>query len=218
MKPKLSPLYVEVPVGDRVMLPGAPTTGAEAEAARQLAERLEDLRLAAAILAGAAEKAENAIDATRYIRFVPLAAQRAWVRPLIAAREPLRRIIEACAALEDALAPELDEHRAGAPPVHLTIAAVEAARAALPDEKTLASIAVVSKTIVAVWPYAEALDRVAPAIAAMPSLPTAAPAAGDAPRPLTADELGERVGLGVSRAVVDRDPGDSVFEKPFSNL
>jgi hypothetical protein len=59
-----------------VMLPGAPVSGAEAEAARQLAERLDDVRIAAAILAGAAEKAELAIDATRYIRFVPIVAQR----------------------------------------------------------------------------------------------------------------------------------------------
>lgn len=100
MMPRL-PVPVEV---DPVLLPDAPPTGAEAEAARQLAERLEDVRLAAAILGGAAEKAEAAIDATRYIRFVPLAAQRAWVRPLIAALQPLRAIIEDCAAFEDVVA------------------------------------------------------------------------------------------------------------------
>jgi hypothetical protein len=87
-----------------VMLPGSPTTGAEAEAARELAERMDDVRIAAAILAGAAEKAELAIETTRYIRFVPIVAQREWVRPLIAARQPLQHVIESCAAFEDALA------------------------------------------------------------------------------------------------------------------
>jgi hypothetical protein len=149
------------------IFPGAPSKGTEAEAARQLAERLEDVRLAAAILAGAAEKAEAAIDATRYIRFVPLAAQRTWVRPLIAARQPLRAIIEDCAAFEDAIAgagtsaaaPGNTSTDVGEPTVYPTIAAVEATRAAMPDERTQATIALVSKTIAVVSPCVEAVER-----------------------------------------------------------
>jgi hypothetical protein len=40
-----------------------------------------------------------------------------------------------------------------------TIAAVEAARAAMPDAKTQATIALVSKTIAAVSPCVEAVER-----------------------------------------------------------
>lgn len=141
-----------------VVLPGSPTTGAAGGHARAIAERLEDVRVAAAILAGAALKAEVAIDATPHIAFVPLAAQRAWVRPLIAAREPLRLIIEACAAFEDALAPELDEHSVCAAAVHASIAAVEAVRAAMPDAKTQATIELVSKTHATVRQYADAAE------------------------------------------------------------
>jgi hypothetical protein len=167
---------------------------ARRQAARQLAERLEDLRLAAAILAGAAEKAEAAIDATRYTRFVPLVAQRAWVRPLIAARQPLRAIIEACGGFEDALAGAGESAAAhgnaspdvGEPAVHATVAAVEAARSAMPDVRTQATIALLAKTVAAVSPYDEAVGR--------------GPSAADSRCTLSALELSEleRVGLGDS--------------------
>ena len=87
-----------------VTLPGAPPMGAEAGAAQWFAERIEDVRVAAALLQAAGEHVDLAINTTPYIKFLPLAAQREWVRPLIEAREPLRRIVEACAAFEDVLA------------------------------------------------------------------------------------------------------------------
>lgn len=87
-----------------IVLPGAPTTGAEAAAAQQLAERADDVRLAAALLHGAAAQADLAFNTTKYIPFLPLEAQRAWARPLIASRAPLLAIIKACDAFEDVFA------------------------------------------------------------------------------------------------------------------
>jgi hypothetical protein len=84
-------------------LPGAPTMGAEAGAARWFAERLEDVRVAAALLQAAAEHVELAIlnEPSRFGRLVPA---QPWTRPVIAALEPLKRIGEACAAFEEAVA------------------------------------------------------------------------------------------------------------------
>ena len=213
--------YIPADAPDRVALAGAPTTGEAGEHARAIAERLGDMRVAVAILLGAAEKADSLISSRPefFGRLVPPSQARAR-----AAAQPLRRIIDACAAFEDALAAAGE----GAPPVEdsidegrladeASIAAARAAGAILPDERTLAAIAVVSKTIAAVRPVAEAVAQVAPAFKAMPSLPMVAmprlpplpplprvaPPA-DAPPMLSADELAEleRVGLGVSRAAL----------------
>ena len=92
------------PVIGPVTLPDAPTMGAEAGAAQWFAERLEDVRVAGALLPAAAEHVDLAVNTTRHIKFLPPEAQPRWVRRLIAAREPLQRIIEACAAFEDVLA------------------------------------------------------------------------------------------------------------------
>jgi hypothetical protein len=97
MMPRL-PAPVEV---DPVVLPGAPTTGAAVTHARSIIERLEDVRIAAAVLAGAAEQADLTIDASPYVAFVPILPARAWAKPAIAAVQPLRAIIEACAEFED---------------------------------------------------------------------------------------------------------------------
>jgi len=96
-----------------VVLPGAPTTGAAAAHARAIAERLEDVRLAAAILAGAAEKAEATIISSPYTVWAPTLPSRAWAKPAVAAVPPLRQIIEACAAFEDAIA---EGHELSPPP------------------------------------------------------------------------------------------------------
>ena len=87
-----------------ITLPGAPTIGAEAGPARWFAERLEDVRIAAALLQAAAEHVDLAVNTTRHIKFLPLAAQPEWVRRLIVMMEPLKRVIESCAAFEDVLA------------------------------------------------------------------------------------------------------------------
>lgn len=175
-------------------LPGAPTMGAEAGAARWFAERLEDVRVAAALLQAAAEHVDLAVNTTRYIKFVPLAAQRDWVRPLIAAMEPLQRIVESCTAFEDAVAgaqilpnemrdipadiarratfavpiareDQIVDRRVTRGAESVAIAAV-AAPVALPHEKTRERIAKAMATAEAAAPYIEAANRVAPALAA----------------------------------------------------
>jgi hypothetical protein len=95
MMPRL-PLSVDV---DAVVLPGAPTTGSAAAHARSIIERLEDVRIAAAMLAGAAEQADLTIDASPYVASALPA--RAWATPAIAAVPPLRAIIAACLSFED---------------------------------------------------------------------------------------------------------------------
>ena len=96
---------------------------------------LEDVRLASAILLAAASAAE-----------VELAA-RAWSPGVLAAARPLGKIIKACNELEAVLA--VPAHLPS-PATLKSIAAIEAARAAMPDERTQATIALVSKTIAAV--------------------------------------------------------------------
>jgi hypothetical protein len=105
---------------------------------------LEDLRLASAILLAAASAAEAEI------------ATHTWSPGVRAGASSVQGIIKACNAFETAITA----------PVHMpsattraSIAAVEAARAAMPDERTQATIAVVSKTIAAVSPCVEAVER-----------------------------------------------------------
>jgi hypothetical protein len=86
------------------ILPCAPTSGAAAAHARALAQLLDDVRIAAAILAGAAEQAEIAITASPYTMWTPTIPSRAWAKPAVAAIQPLRAIIEACAGFEDVVA------------------------------------------------------------------------------------------------------------------
>ena len=96
------------------ILPGAPTNGAAAAHARAMACSLEDVRVAAAILAGAAEKAELFVSASAYAMWTPTIASRAWAKPAVAAIQPLRQIVEGCAAFEDAIAGNGDGPRPGA--------------------------------------------------------------------------------------------------------
>jgi hypothetical protein len=91
----------------------------------------------------------------------------------------------------------------GGPPVHPTVAAVEAARAAVPDKRRRETIALVAKTIAAVAPVMEAIERVGPAArVGIPNLPPipAFPLIEDGPRALSVDEHAEleRVGLGLA--------------------
>ena len=85
------------------MLDLAVTLGAETEAARQFAKRFGDVRRAADLLQAAVQQAYA--EDIRFDRAPPPAE---WVKSLMAATEPLRRILEVCTAFEDALA--------GAPP------------------------------------------------------------------------------------------------------
>jgi hypothetical protein len=71
------PAPVEV---DPVVLPGAPTTGAAVTHARSIIERLEDVRIAAAVLAGAAEQADLTIDASPYVALRRLRANPSSAR------------------------------------------------------------------------------------------------------------------------------------------
>ena len=90
---------LQVPVEvEPVVLPGEPTTGAAGEHARSIIERLEDVRIVAVMLAGAATQADLTIDASPYAASAPT---RAWAKPALAAVQPLRAIIEACTAFED---------------------------------------------------------------------------------------------------------------------
>jgi hypothetical protein len=83
-------------------------------------------------------------------------AAHAWSPGVLAAARPLGKIIKACNELEAALA--VPAHLPS-PATLKSIAAVETARAAMPDERTHATIARVSKTIVAVGPCVEAIER-----------------------------------------------------------
>jgi hypothetical protein len=194
-------------------LAAAPLTGEAAAVARNLAERLEDVRVAAAVLTGAAAHATIAIDG----RLMPSLSHLAWTGSARAAIEPLRRIVDACGDFEDALAkagetsaPHGDwSPDVSAPPVRSAVAALETVGAAFPREETLATIAAVSKTIAAVRPYAQAVARGARAIAASSILPVGA---------LTVDELAEleRVGR-VSSAAIECDARlIADFTPPFS--
>ena len=166
---------------DPVTLPGAPTTGKEAEAARELAEVLDDVRLAAALLQAAATKASLAVAATPYIKFIPLAAQRTWVRPLIAACEPLLRISKACDAFEGAIAGapprgeggradveqpisnEIRDLPAGAAldeKMRAIIATVSAASACLPSPETRRAIAAADAAMRAVGAALKTMDAI----------------------------------------------------------
>jgi hypothetical protein len=84
-----------------VALPGAPRAGAEAAQAREIADRLEDVRVACALLGGAAAQVLAAVDGR--LSASPLRS-RAWARPALAAVKPLRSIIEAADEFENALA------------------------------------------------------------------------------------------------------------------
>jgi hypothetical protein len=106
--------------------------------------RVEDVRIAACLLVGAASAAEAEL------------AAHAWSPGVLAAARPLGKIIKACNELEAALA--VPAHLLS-PATLKSIAAVEAARAAMPDERTQATIALVSKTIAAVSPCVEAAER-----------------------------------------------------------
>jgi hypothetical protein len=107
-------------------------------------------------------------------------------------RVPLKRVVEGL----------LDSVRG--PPVHPTVAAVEAARAALPDKRTRENLARIAKTIGAVSPIMEAVERLGPAARiGIPNLPPipAFPLIEDGPRSFSAEEHAEleRVGLGHGR-------------------
>jgi hypothetical protein len=112
---------------------------------------VEDVRIAACLLVGAASAAEAEL------------AAHAWSPGVLAAARPLGKIIKACNELEGALAgqarPAVNTAHMPSPVTLKSIAAVEAARAAMPDERTQATIARVSKTIVAVSPCVEAVER-----------------------------------------------------------
>jgi hypothetical protein len=100
--------------------------------------RVEDVRIAACLLVGAASAAEAEL------------AAHAWSPGVLATARPLGKIIKACNELEAALAGRPAVNTAHLPPPSTlrTIAAVETARSAMPDERTQATIARVSKTIV----------------------------------------------------------------------
>jgi hypothetical protein len=188
-------------------LPCGPLTGEAAAVARGLAERIDDVRIAAAVLRGAAVKATIAIDG----RLLPPLPAGAGGRAVL---DPLRRIVDACGAFEDALAAAEEGSTVGGedfegarlrraayaldPHVALAVAEAEAVRASLPDRATRETIAVVARTIAAVRPSAEALARVSPALTRMPNLP-ALPAMNDGPPALSVYELEklERAGLGL---------------------
>lgn len=172
-------------------LPGAPTAGAETEVARGLADRLRDVRIAAAILCGVAEQAELTI-ANEPALFGRLVPARPWTKPAIAALEPLKMIVQACDAFEDAIAgPQIlpndmrdipaDIARSATFAVPIAKedqivdrrvtpgagarSAASAPLAMLPDQMTREKVAKVLAAAEAVRPYIEAVDRLAPALA-----------------------------------------------------
>lgn len=139
-------------------MPGAPTSGAAAADALAIAARLDDVRIAAAILAGAAEKAESLITSSPHTAWAPTIPTRAWAKPALAAVQPLRAIIEGCGAFEDAIAsgpetPMLDANvQATITGVAKTIsavrpvmAAVAASQASMPSRATLDAIAAIER-------------------------------------------------------------------------
>jgi hypothetical protein len=126
------------------------------DAAGETSARIEDLRLAAALLVGAASAAEAEIASSGFAGRAATPQTHAWSPEALAAARPLGKIIKACNELEAALA--VPAHLLS-PATLKSIAAVEAARAAMPDERTQVTIALVSKTIAAVSPCVEAAER-----------------------------------------------------------
>lgn len=106
--------------------------------------RIEDVRLAACLLVAAASAAESEIASSGV---AGLAATH-WSADALAAAGPLGKIIKAGIELEAAITT-----------MRASIAAVEVVRASMPDAKTQATIATVSKTIAAVSPCVEAVER-----------------------------------------------------------
>jgi hypothetical protein len=114
---------------------------------------LEDVRLASAILLGAASAAEAEL------------AAHAWSPGVLAAARPLGKIIKACNELEAALA--VPAHMPS-PATIKSIAAVEAVRASMPSAATRATIATVEaaqtafpdpKTMIAIDQAVAAVER-----------------------------------------------------------
>jgi hypothetical protein len=160
--------YIPDEAPEPVVLPGAPTTGEAGKNARAIAAGLEETRRAVAALSDAAARILAAVDGRLS---APTLRSHAWARPALAAVQPLRHIVEACIEFEDALAASGESSATASarspasvdvrtvatvleeiakrlrPPSPNSIddagdeAAVAAARAALPDENTLATIA-----------------------------------------------------------------------------
>ena len=116
--------------------------------------RVDDVRIAACLLVGAASAAEAEL------------AAHAWSPGVLAAARPLGKIIKACNELEAALAGRPAVNTAHLPSAatlatiaaveavraatRATIGLVEAARSAMPDAQTQATIANVSKSVAVV--------------------------------------------------------------------
>jgi hypothetical protein len=99
------------------------------------ATAISDVRLAVALLVGAASKAEE-----------ELARTTGPTRAELATAGALATIIRSCNSFETAV----NTAQLPTPAALKALATVEAARAAMPDERTQATIALVSKTIAAV--------------------------------------------------------------------
>ena len=98
------------------------------------ASAISDVRLAAALLAGAASKAEE-----------ELARTTGPTRATLAAAGPLQKIIRGCNEMERALAgrPAVNTAHPPSPATLRTIAAVEAVRSSMPSAATRETIATV---------------------------------------------------------------------------
>jgi hypothetical protein len=109
---------------------------------------LEDVRLASAILLGAASAAEAEL------------AAHAWSPGVLAAARPLGRIIKACNELEAALAgrarPAVNTAHMPSPSTRASIAAVSAVSAYMPSVRTRETIAAVASSISAFEPGSRA--------------------------------------------------------------
>ena len=103
------------------------------DAPSETSARIEDLRLAAALLVGAASAAEAELSGAAS-----------------ATRAATRKVLRACRAFEAAVAgpaiAAVNTAHLPSPATLETIAAVEAARASMPSAATLAAIAVVEAT------------------------------------------------------------------------
>jgi hypothetical protein len=99
-----------------------------------IGDRIEDVRIAGAIMRGAIAKAEEAIASSAFAGR-STTQTRPWSRDDIAAVQQLKKLGAACVELERALA---------------TPAYPAVSTATLPDARTLSTIAVVSKTIATV--------------------------------------------------------------------
>jgi hypothetical protein len=108
------------------------------------ASAISDVRLAVALLIGAASKAEEALASL----VVAGRAATHWEPEALAAARPLEKVIKASIELEAALAgrPAVNTAHLPSPATLKTIAAVEAARASMPSASTLAAIAAVEAT------------------------------------------------------------------------